>query len=92
MEGLSSESEDDGKSKHKKQRRIPVADDLDDDYLTDKDDNDGFGLGKGITLRDFSTIGRIQDRESDEIDIDGEYNSQSEEDETEDEENDDEES
>lgn len=87
MEGLSSGSEDDDdKSKRKKQRRIPVADDLDDDYLTDKDDNDDFGLGKGITLRDFGTIGKTQYRESDEIDIDDEYESQDEEDE--DEEND----
>src|SRR6266496_61362 len=39
MEGLSSESEDDDKSKHKKQRRVPLADDLD-DYLTDKDDEE----------------------------------------------------
>jgi nucleolar protein 14 len=86
MEGLSSGSEDDDdRSKHKKQRRVPVADDLDDDYLTDKDGNDDFGLGKGITLRDLVTIRRIQDEESDEIDIE-EYSSQSEEDE--DEEND----
>ncbi|GBB85519.1 hypothetical protein RclHR1_12000011 [Rhizophagus clarus] len=81
MEGLSSGSEDDNKNKRKKQRRAPVADDLDDDYLTYKDDNDDFGLGKGITSRDFVTIERVQNGESDD-----EYNSKSEEDE--DEEND----
>ncbi|CAG8607361.1 5960_t:CDS:10 [Rhizophagus irregularis] len=57
MEGLSSGSEDDdNKSKHKKQRRFPIADDLGEDYLTDKNDNDDFGLGKGITLRNFAYI------------------------------------
>ncbi|CAB4442152.1 unnamed protein product [Rhizophagus irregularis] len=88
MEGLSSGSEDDDdKSKHKKQRRFPIADDLGEDYLTDKNDNDDFGLGKGITLRNFGTIGRTQYGESDEIDIDDEKKSQDEE-EGEDEEND----
>ncbi|RIA96440.1 nucleolar protein 14 [Glomus cerebriforme] len=78
MEGLSSGSEDDvDKSKRKRQRRVPIADDLDDDYLTDNDDDD-FGLGKGISLKNFATIGRIQEGESDEMNVDEEGNSQSE--------------
>ena len=71
-----------------RQRRFPVADDLDDDYLTDKDDVYNFGLGKGITLKDLATIGRIQDEESDEIDVDDEDDSQNGEDEDDEEEED----
>ncbi|CAG8560081.1 9677_t:CDS:10 [Funneliformis mosseae] len=66
MEGISSESEED--DKHKRRRRVPVADDLEDDYLVDEDIDD-FGLGKGITIKDFSTVERMQDNESDESQV-----------------------
>ncbi|CAI2177220.1 4034_t:CDS:10 [Funneliformis geosporum] len=55
MEGLSSESEDD--DKRKRRRRVSLADDLEDDYLFDEG-NDDFGLGKGITLKDFANVGK----------------------------------
>ncbi|KAI8052601.1 nucleolar protein 14 [Gilbertella persicaria] len=66
MEGLDSDSEDEGSSKkksHKKRKGAPQGDDLDDDYLAELEDEVD-KLGKGLTLEDIQN-GALDDEEED---------------------------
>lgn len=95
MEGLDSESEDEGKFKNNRKRRKgeqPQGDDLDDDYLEELDDEVN-RLGAGLTLEDIQNAAADEDEESgdedednDEEDDDEEEEGSEEEDEDDDEE------
>jgi nucleolar protein 14 len=87
MEGLDSDSEDEGSNKrsHKKRKGAPQGDDLDDDYLAELED-DVNQLGQGLTLEDIQN-GLVD--EDDEDDEDDEEESGDEEEEEEEEESDD---
>ncbi|KAG0175439.1 nucleolar complex protein 14 [Apophysomyces sp. BC1015] len=75
MEGLDSESEDEGKGYRKKRKAGPQADDLDDDYL-DEMAEEANTLGKGLTLEDLQNAvmsGELdEDEDEDEEDEDEE--------------------
>ncbi|KAF7729989.1 nucleolar complex protein 14 [Apophysomyces ossiformis] len=65
MEGLDSESEDEGKGHRKKRKSGPQADDLDDDYADEMED-EANALGKGLTLEDLQNAvmsGELDDDE-----------------------------
>lgn len=67
MEGLDSDSEDEGSKKrsHKKRKGAPQGDDLDDDYLAELED-DVNQLGQGLTLEDIQNGLVDEDEEEDE--------------------------
>lgn len=69
MEGLDSDSEDEGSNKrsHKKRKGAPQGDDLDDDYLAELED-DVNQLGQGLTLEDIQNGLVDEDDEDDEDD------------------------
>ncbi|CAG8476065.1 4191_t:CDS:2 [Ambispora gerdemannii] len=54
MEGINSDDDDDetDNKRRKKQKRAPVADDLDDDYISDEEEDGGFGLAEKQPKKD----------------------------------------
>ncbi|KAI9358031.1 nucleolar protein 14 [Pilaira anomala] len=84
MEGLDSDSEEEGssghkKKSHKKRKGAPQADDLDDDYLDELED-DVAKLGKGLSLEDIRNALEDDDEDDDEEDDDEEDDDEEEED------------
>lgn len=92
MEGLDSESEDEGKFKNNRKRRKgeqPQGDDLDDDYLEELDDEVN-RLGAGLTLEDIQNAAAADEDEESGDEEDEDEDEEDDEDEDEEDEDDDE--
>ena len=91
MEGLESDSEDEGSKKrsHKKRKGAPQGDDLDDDFLAELED-DVNQLGQGLTLEDIQNGLVDEDDDEEEEEEEGSSDGEDDEEEGDDEEGDEE--